>query len=82
MYDAIVTARVDSQHSDTILQAAFGELVEQRRGVKIPAGAMDAAQAEARAWSARARSALELLPDHPLRDMLDGLADYVVARLT
>ncbi len=56
--------------------------LERARAIMARHGAMDAARAEARAWSARARSALSALPDHPLRDMLDGLADYVVARLT
>ena len=37
---------------------------------------------DAYGWSAKARAALTVLPDHPIRDMLDGLADYVVARLT
>jgi octaprenyl-diphosphate synthase len=45
-------------------------------------GAMDAARAEAFAWAERGKAALRLLPDHPLRDILDQLADYVVARLT
>lgn len=44
-------------------------------------GAMAAARDEALAWSNRARAALRHLPAHPLRDMLDDLAGYVVARL-
>ena len=44
-------------------------------------GAMDAARAEALAWVARARAALAVLPEHPLRGMLDDLAGYVVARI-
>jgi octaprenyl-diphosphate synthase len=36
---------------------------------------------EANAYVARAKAALEVLPDDPLRDMLADLADYVVARL-
>ena len=32
-------------------------------------------------WAGKARTALTLLPDHPLRSILDDLADYVVARL-
>ncbi len=43
--------------------------------------AMEATRQEALQWSARAKTALEELPAHPLREMLDGLADYVVARL-
>ena len=44
-------------------------------------GALEAARGEALRWSARARAALEGLPDHPIRTMLDDLAGYVVARL-
>ncbi len=44
-------------------------------------GALAAARADAFAWAARARAALEALPPHPLRAMLDDLADYVVDRL-
>ena len=44
-------------------------------------GAMEAARAEALAWVARARAALAMLPEHPLRGMLDDLAGYVVARI-
>ena len=45
-------------------------------------GAIGAARAEALDWAARAREALARLPDHPLRGILDDLADYVVARIT
>ncbi len=44
-------------------------------------GALDAARDEAFAWAAKARAALTLLPDHPLRQMLSDLADYVVSRV-
>ena len=44
-------------------------------------GALAATRAEALGWSARAQSALTVLPDHPLRQMLHDLADYVVARV-
>ncbi|RKF14624.1 polyprenyl synthetase family protein [Roseovarius spongiae] len=44
-------------------------------------GAFEATEAEARAWIARAKAALEALPAHPVRDMLSDLADYVVARV-
>ncbi len=43
--------------------------------------AMAAARAEALAWAAKAQAALAVLPDHPLRGMLDDLAGYVVARI-
>ena len=44
-------------------------------------GALQSTKAEAMAWSARAKAALENLPAHPIRDMLRDLADYVVARI-
>lgn len=44
-------------------------------------GTMESTRQEALAWSARAKTALQTLPDHPLRAMLSDLADYVVARL-
>jgi octaprenyl-diphosphate synthase len=45
-------------------------------------GAMEAARADALAWAARAREALSAAPAHPLRDVLDGLASYVVERIS
>lgn len=44
-------------------------------------GAMDAARSDALAWAAKAQTALNALPDHPLRDMLSDLAAYVVERI-
>lgn len=44
-------------------------------------GALEAARREALDWSARARSHLAALPAGELRAMLDGLADFVVARV-
>ena len=44
-------------------------------------GALDRTRADAKAWIDTARAALQSLPEHPVRDMLDGLADYVVARI-
>lgn len=43
---------------------------------------LEATRTEARAWAGQARTALEALPDHPLRGMLSEIASYVVARLT
>jgi octaprenyl-diphosphate synthase len=45
-------------------------------------GALDDVRQTALDWSARAKSALADLPDHPIRGMLHDLADYVVARVT
>ncbi|ESW61873.1 MAG: farnesyltranstransferase [Rhodobacter sp. CACIA14H1] len=45
-------------------------------------GAMEDARREALGWAETARSALQALPDHPLRGMLSDLAAYVVARIS
>ena len=45
-------------------------------------GAMESTRADALAWAEKAKSALSLVPEHPLRRMLIDLADYVVARIT
>lgn len=44
-------------------------------------GTLEATRAEANDWIAKARTSLAMLPDHPIKDMLDDLADYVVARV-
>ncbi|GGL56708.1 polyprenyl synthetase family protein [Wenxinia marina] len=44
-------------------------------------GTLDGTRADALAWSAKARAALEALPEGEIRDILSDLADYVVARL-
>jgi octaprenyl-diphosphate synthase len=44
-------------------------------------GTLEETRDEAFAWTARAQQALGVLPEHPLRDMMHDLADYVVARL-
>ncbi len=44
-------------------------------------GTLEATRADALHWAARAKEAMQSLPDHPLRQMLTDLADYVVARL-
>ncbi|MDP1668769.1 polyprenyl synthetase family protein [Phaeovulum sp.] len=43
-------------------------------------GTLEATRLEARHWASKAGAALAELPAHPLRKMLDELADYVVAR--
>lgn len=44
-------------------------------------GALDRTRDDALAYAATAKQALAALPEHPLRDMLADLADYVVARV-
>ena len=44
-------------------------------------GAMEDARQQALMWAETARRSLDLLPDHPLREMLSDLAAYVVARI-
>ncbi|WP_304618737.1 polyprenyl synthetase family protein [Paracoccus sediminilitoris] len=44
--------------------------------------AMDAARADALAWADKAKASLTALPEHPIRDMLTDLADFVVSRVT
>ena len=61
-------------------QQGDGDLAEAMR-ILQKHGAMEAAKADARVWAETARSALVVLPDHPLRQMLSDLADYVVARV-
>lgn len=62
-------------------QQSDGDL-EQAMAIMARHGSMQAARDEALAWAARARAALVGLPDHPVRDMLDDLASYVVARIS
>lgn len=44
-------------------------------------GTLTATKAEAVAWTDQAKSALSGAPEHPIRDLLVDLADYVVARV-
>ena len=55
--------------------------LEQALAIMARHGAMQAARDEAVKWAATGVAALAELPDHPLRQMLADLADYVVARL-
>jgi len=43
--------------------------------------ALEATRLDALAWAAKAKGALDALPDDPIRGMLLDLADYVVARV-
>ncbi len=44
-------------------------------------GTLKATRDQAHAWTVKAKTALAPLPDHPLKNMLVDLADYVVARV-
>ena len=55
--------------------------LDRARAIMDSHGAMQSAKADALNWAAKARAALAALPDHPLRAMLDDLANYVVARI-
>ena len=44
-------------------------------------GALDATRETALEWSERARGAMLTLPEHPLRDVLVDLSNYVVSRI-
>ncbi len=44
-------------------------------------GTVEAARQEAISWVAKAKDEMAKLPEHPLRDMLIDLADYVVERI-
>lgn len=56
--------------------------LEHALGLMQAHGALEQTRAEALDWAARARSAIAVLPDHPVRRMLDNLAGYVVARIS
>ncbi|MBF9058917.1 polyprenyl synthetase family protein [Rhodobacterales bacterium HKCCSP123] len=55
--------------------------LEQAMALLQRHGTLEETRDEAFAWTARAQQALTALPEHPLRDMMNDLADYVVARL-
>ena len=44
--------------------------------------ALERTRQDALAWAGKAKSALQLLPEHPVRQMLLDLADFVVARVS
>ncbi|MDH5797962.1 MAG: polyprenyl synthetase family protein [Paracoccaceae bacterium] len=44
--------------------------------------ALDAARMDALDWAGKAKSAISILPDDPLRDILSDLADFVVSRVS
>mgnify|MGYP002332747834 FL=1 len=56
--------------------------LEQALALMAKYKTLDATRDDANAWAAKAKQALSALPAHPVRDMLEDLAGYVVARLT
>ncbi|MFM7444986.1 MAG: polyprenyl synthetase family protein [Tabrizicola sp.] len=56
--------------------------LDQALAIMARHGATADARADALGWSRKAQSALNALPEHPLRDMLSDLAAYVVARIS
>jgi octaprenyl-diphosphate synthase len=55
--------------------------LEQARAIMARHGAMEAARQDALNWAARAVASLDVMPDHPIKEMLRDLADYVMARI-
>jgi octaprenyl-diphosphate synthase len=62
-------------------RVAEGDL-EAAQALLVRHGSLAETRADAIAWAERAKAALDVLPDHPVRGMLVDLADYVVARIT
>jgi len=56
--------------------------LEQALALMTAHGTLQATRAEALDWAAKAKATLDVLPPHPLREMLADLADYVVARVS
>jgi len=56
--------------------------LEEARTIMARHGTMEDSRQDALSWAAKARQALGPLPVHPLREMLEDLADYVVARIS
>jgi octaprenyl-diphosphate synthase len=55
--------------------------LEQALDILAKHNALAQARTDALDWSEKAKHALLVLPDHPIRDMFSDLADYVVARI-
>lgn len=55
--------------------------LEQAAALLARHEALSETRAEALAWAAKAKAALEAMPNHEIKDLLKGLADYVVARI-
>jgi len=55
--------------------------LEQALALMDKYATLAATRDDAYGWANKAKEALSVLPDHPIRQMLSDLADYVVARL-
>ncbi|AZV76798.1 polyprenyl synthetase family protein [Parasedimentitalea marina] len=55
--------------------------LEQALALMDKYATLAATRDDANGWANKAKAALSVLPDHPIRQMLSDLADYVVARL-
>ncbi|MBZ4023981.1 farnesyltranstransferase [Rhodobacter sp. TJ_12] len=55
--------------------------LDHAMGLMTKYGTLEATRLDAIGWTETARAALAKLPAHPLREMLDDLADYVVERV-
>ncbi len=55
--------------------------LEQALSLMAKYGTLEATRRDAIGWADKAKKALTSLPEHPIRQMLHDLADYVVARL-
>lgn len=55
--------------------------LEQALEIMNRHGALEDTRQSALAWAAKAKDALEVLPEDPIRDMLSDIADYVVERI-
>ena len=55
--------------------------LETALGLLAKYGTLEATRVEALGWMDTAKTALAPIPDHPIKDMLLDLADYVVARV-
>lgn len=55
--------------------------LEQAIALMQKHGALDDTRDVALDWAEKAKTALAILPDDPIRDMLNDIADYVVARI-
>ncbi|MDP5217477.1 polyprenyl synthetase family protein [Ruegeria sp. 2205SS24-7] len=55
--------------------------LEQALALMNKYGTLEATRADANRWADKARTALQVLPEHEIRTLLSDLTDYVVSRL-